>query len=92
MVIRGEGKNKKIALHTKMIVEHKLKDLVSLCTQSTRTKGKKKCLCGCFSRLDLAFTKFSKRLKTSTKMSRISELGENKLQTDGTGMECGPIK
>lgn len=42
MVIRGEGKNKKIALHTKMIVEHKLKDLVSLCTQSTRMKGKKK--------------------------------------------------
>ena len=45
MVIRGEGKNKKIALHTKMIVEHKLKDLVSLCTQSTRMKGKKKNVC-----------------------------------------------
>lgn len=41
MVMRGEGKNKKIALHTKMRVEHKLKDLVSLCTQSTRMKGKK---------------------------------------------------
>ena len=25
-------------------------------------------------------------------MSRISELGENNLQTDGTGMECGLIK
>ena len=91
MVMRGDGKNKKIALHTKMIVEQKLKDLVTLCTQSTRTK-EKKCLYGCFSRSDLAFTKFSKRLKTPTKMSRISELGENNLQTDGTGMECGLIK
>ena len=30
MVMRGEGKNKKIALHTKMRAEHKLKDLVTL--------------------------------------------------------------
>ena len=41
MVMRGDSKNKKIALHTKMIVEQKLKDLVTLCTQSTRTKEKK---------------------------------------------------
>lgn len=55
-------------------------------------KERKNCLYRYFSRSDLAFIKFSKRSKTPTKMSRISELGENKLRTEGMVMRCELVK
>lgn len=65
MVMRGEGKNKKIALHTKMIVEHKLKDLVTLCTQSTRMKEKKKMSVWMFFKVRLSIHQILKKAEDS---------------------------